>query len=57
MKTGNCSNIITKLHCSFLLLTNNKQAKQAVIVNKQENYNTQTKEVDDALVYERLKKN
>jgi hypothetical protein len=41
---------------------NNKQGhtkqlvQQAVFIKKQETYNTQTKQVDDALVYERFKK-
>jgi hypothetical protein len=31
-----------------------QQVQQAVIVKKQESYNTQTKQVDDALMYERF---
>jgi hypothetical protein len=32
-----------------------KTMQQALIIKKQENYNTQTKQIDDALVYENFK--
>jgi hypothetical protein len=31
-----------------------QQVQQALIIKKQESYNTQTKQTDDPLVYERL---
>jgi hypothetical protein len=65
LKTVNCSNIVIKLHCDFLLLQkrrvvkNEQQARahkttRATSRGYKETYNTQTKQVDDTRVYKRF---